>query len=76
MEGTITASDETNKELVRRFYEAIGREDYEALKEYAHPDFVFYQQIDAPFYGAEGLVESEKKNFDAFLTSSGCLFDF
>ena len=66
MEGAITVSVETNKELVRRFYEAIGREDYGALKEFAHPDFVFYPQIDTPFYGAEGLVESEKKNFDAF----------
>lgn len=62
----IVVSVETNKELVRRFYEAIEREDYGALKEFAHPDFVFYPQIDTPFYGAEGLVESEKKNFDAF----------
>ena len=74
MEGAITVSVETNKELVRRFYEAIGREDYDALKEFAHPDFVFYPQIDTPFYGAEGLVESEKKNFDAFL-ASGCRFN-
>ncbi|MER2048278.1 MAG: ester cyclase [Solibacillus sp.] len=59
-------SVEANKELVRHFYETIGREDYEALKEFAHPNFVFYPQIDTPFYGAEGLVESERKNFEAF----------
>lgn len=62
----IVVSVGTNKELVRRFYEAIGREDQEALKDFAHPEFVFYPQIDTPFYGAEGLAESEKKNFDAF----------
>ncbi|WP_231846976.1 hypothetical protein [Oceanobacillus iheyensis] len=27
---------------------------------------MFYPQADTPFYGAEGLVESEKKNVDAF----------
>lgn len=59
-------SVETNKELVRRFYETIQQEDYEALKDFCHPDFVFYSQVDTPFYGAEGLIESEKKNFDAF----------
>ncbi|WP_224074521.1 nuclear transport factor 2 family protein [Planococcus chinensis] len=49
MEGTIAVSVETIKELVRRFYEAIGREDYGALKEFVHPDFVFYPKIDTPF---------------------------
>lgn len=59
-------SVEENKQLVRRFYETVEKEDYEALKEFAHKDFVFYPQIDTPFYGAEGLAESEKKNFEAF----------
>lgn len=59
-------SVETNKELVLRFYEAIQQENYEALKDFAHKDFTFYPQVDTPFYGAEGLVNSEKKNFDAF----------
>ena len=54
---------ESNKELVRRFYEAIGEEDYHSLNEFCHEDFVFYPQVDCPF---PGLVESEKKNFDAF----------
>jgi len=58
-------SVETNKELVRRFYEAMQQENYEALKEFCHKDFVFYPQVDTPFYGVEGLIESEKKNFDA-----------
>lgn len=59
-------SVEENKELVRRFYEAIQQENYKALNEFCHKDFVFYPQIDMPFSGVEGLVESEKKNFDAF----------
>ncbi|WP_312889247.1 ester cyclase [Desertibacillus haloalkaliphilus] len=59
-------SVEANKELVRRFYEAIEQEDYEALHEFCYQDFVFFPQIDTPFPGVEGLVESEKKNFDAF----------
>lgn len=59
-------SIESNKELVRRFYEAIGREDYDTLNEFCHEDFVFYPQVDCPFPGVAGLVESEKKNFDAF----------
>lgn len=57
---------EANKELVRRFYETIEQENYEALNEFCHKDFVFYSQIDTSFSGVEGLVESEKKNFDAF----------
>ena len=57
---------EENKELVRRFYEAIQQENYDALKKFCHKDFVFYPQVDTPFHGVEGLVESEKKNFDAF----------
>lgn len=59
-------SVESNKELVRRFYETIEQENYEELKDFCHPEFVFYPQIDTPFPGVEGLVESEKKNFDAF----------
>ncbi|MFP7159377.1 ester cyclase [Priestia aryabhattai] len=59
-------SVETNKELVRRFFETIEEENYEELKGFCHPDFVFYPQLDTPFPGVEGLIESEKKNFDAF----------
>lgn len=59
-------SVEANKVLVRRFFETIQQEKYEELKEFCHPDFVFYPQIDTPFPGVEGLIESEKKNFDAF----------
>lgn len=58
-------SVEANKELVYRFYEAIQQGNYEALKELCHKDFVFYPQVDTPFHGVGGLIESEKKNFDA-----------
>lgn len=57
---------ETNKELVRRFFETIEQEKYEELKDFCHPDFVFYPQVDTPYPGVDGLIESEKKNFDAF----------
>ena len=57
---------EYNKKLVSKFYETIANEDYDTLYEFCHEDFVFYPQINTPFQGVEGLIESEKKNFDAF----------
>jgi steroid delta-isomerase-like uncharacterized protein len=59
---------EPNKALVRRFYEAIERKDFAALTPMVHPDFVFYNQVDTPYKGLDGLIESEKKNFEAFET--------
>lgn len=57
---------EANKEIVRQFYAAIQREDYETVASLCHKDFKFYLQVDTPILGAEGFVQSEKKNFDAF----------
>ncbi|GAA5040930.1 hypothetical protein GCM10011506_42080 [Marivirga lumbricoides] len=57
---------ELNKQLVRDFYAAVDREDYEAASTFLHKDFTFYVQVDHPIPGAEGFVASEKKNFDAF----------
>lgn len=57
---------EQNKLLVKRFYDAIERGDFEALNDMVHPEFVFYNQVDMPRPGVQGLVESEKKNFEAF----------
>ena len=59
-------SIERNKQLVREFYAAIERGDFDALHDMVHPDFVFYNQVVTPHPGVAGLVESEKKNFDAF----------
>ncbi|MFU1720498.1 ester cyclase [Bacillus amyloliquefaciens] len=59
-------SVENNKELVRRYFETIEQEKYDALKDFCHKDFVFYPQVDTPYPDVEGLIESEKKNFDAF----------
>lgn len=59
-------SVETNKRLVRQFYEAIERRDYDAVAEFCHDDFNFYVQVDQRMAGAVGLVGSEKKNFDMF----------
>ncbi|WP_255248207.1 ester cyclase [Terribacillus saccharophilus] len=44
----------------------MEQENYDALNDYCHEEFVFYPQLDTPFPGVEGLIESEKKNFDAF----------
>lgn len=59
-------SVEANKNLVQRFYEAIERLDFDALNDMVHRDFVFYPQVDTPFPGVAGLVQSEKKSFEAF----------
>ncbi|MNV86589.1 SnoaL-like polyketide cyclase [compost metagenome] len=59
-------SVEANKMLVRDFYEAIERRDYEAVAEFCHDEFNFHVHVDRPLPGAAGLVDSEKKNFDMF----------
>jgi steroid delta-isomerase-like uncharacterized protein len=57
---------EENKQLVQRFYAAIERGDFDALNDMVDPGFVFYNQVDVARPGVQGLVDSEKKNFDAF----------
>ncbi len=59
-------SIEENKALVKRFYAAIERMDFDALHDMVHEDFVFYAQVDNPRPGVEGLVESEKPAFVSF----------
>lgn len=59
-------SIEENKKLVKRFYEAIERMDFDALQDMVHEDFVFYAQIDNPRPGVQGLIDSEKPAFEAF----------
>ena len=39
------------KELIKAFYKLIENEDYEELKTFCHDDYVFYPQIDTPYYG-------------------------
>lgn len=41
---------------MRRYFETIEQEKYDDLK-----DFVFCPQLDTPYPGVEGLIESEKK---------------
>lgn len=60
------AALEANKALVRQFYAAIERGDYATVTQLCHPDFVFYYQVDTPIMGAQGFINSEKKNFDQF----------
>ncbi|ALL06966.1 ester cyclase [Pedobacter sp. PACM 27299] len=59
-------SIENNKELVRNFYDLLEEENYNAVAELCHPEFLFYFQVDNPIQGAVGFVASEKANFDAF----------
>lgn len=55
-----------NKALVKRFYAAIEGGDFDSLHDMVHRDFVFYNQVDVPRPGVAGLVDAEKKNFEAF----------
>ncbi len=57
---------EENKALVRRFYDALGRGDYEEMAKLFHKDFVFYSQVDTPHPGGAEFIASERKNFEAF----------
>lgn len=57
---------EENKALVKRFYEAIERMDFDAVGEMVHEDFVFYPQVDSPRPGVQGLIDSEKASFESF----------
>lgn len=57
---------ETNKQIVRAFYDAINRGEFAALDQYCADDFIFYHQIDTPHPGVAGFVASEEKNFAAF----------
>lgn len=59
-------STESNKQVVRQFYEALQNEDYAAAAQQCHSDFMFYLQMDTPIHGADGFIASEKKNFDGF----------
>lgn len=57
---------EANKAVVRGFYDAIHRQDFDILGQFCHPDLIFYHQLDTPHHGVSGLIASEEKNFDAF----------
>lgn len=59
-------SQEKNKHLIRRFYEALERKDYETAGSMCHEDFIFYSQIDSPCPGTDGFMAAEKKNLEAF----------
>lgn len=54
------------KIFIEYFYKMIEKEEYDQLNDFCHEDFVFYPQIDTPFYGVEGLKASEAKNFAPF----------
>ncbi len=41
------SAEETNKDLVRRFFEALAQRDLDALEEMMVPDFVNHTKYDA-----------------------------
>ena len=57
---------EANEDLVRRFCAAIERGDFDAPRAMCTEDFVFCNQVDTPWRGVQGLVDSEQKDFEAF----------
>lgn len=59
-------SPEVNKQIVRAFFAAVERLDYEAIAALTHKDFVFYPQMNHPIQGAAGFFASEKVGFAAF----------
>ena len=59
-------SIEENKKIVRAFYAAIERGDYDTVASLCAPDFVFYPQMETPVRGAAAFIASEKPKFEAF----------
>lgn len=57
-------STETNKAVVKAFYEALERADFAALGQYCHKDFIFYSQVDTPKPGVDGFIASERAFFE------------
>lgn len=62
----MTATTERNKLLVRDFYAALVKADFETASAMCHDDFVFYGQLDTPRPGAAGFMEAERGHLDAF----------
>lgn len=57
---------EDNKRLVQHFFDALDRQDFGAVDQYCHKDFVFYSQVDKPKPGVSGLIASERSSFEAY----------
>lgn len=59
-------SAEENKAIVREFFAAVERQDFEAIASLTHKEFMFYPQLNQPIRGAAAFFESEKPGFAAF----------
>lgn len=62
----MTSTTEHNKQLVRDFYAALVRADFDAAAAMCDPDFIFYGQVDTPRHGAAGFMEAERGHVEAF----------
>ena len=59
-------SPEENKAIVKKFYQLIEENNYDALKDLCHPDFRFYSQIDHPL-SADEFIRQEKQLQEEFV---------
>lgn len=62
----MTETTDANKQLVKDFYAALVRADFDAASSMCHDDFVFYGQLDTPRAGAAGFMEAERGHLEAF----------
>ena len=53
----MSSEEETNKALVRRFWEAVGRGDLDAIDELLAPDFVDHSLLEGQESGREGYKQ-------------------
>jgi ketosteroid isomerase-like protein len=67
----VSSAEETNKDLVRRFFEALAQRDLDALEEMMVPDFVNHTKLPdrEDYLGREGYkrrVADEQAAFSDF----------
>jgi len=56
-DASVSSEEETNKALVRRFWEAVGRGDLDAIDELLAPDFVDNSLLEGQESGREGYKQ-------------------
>jgi serine phosphatase RsbU (regulator of sigma subunit)/ketosteroid isomerase-like protein len=56
-DASVSSEEETNKALVRRFWEAVGRGDLDAIDELLAPDFVDHSLLEGQESGREGYKQ-------------------
>jgi ketosteroid isomerase-like protein len=62
----MSEAQENNKALVRRFWEAQGKGDLDAVKELMAPDFVDHSLLPGQKPGREGYIQGVAEDHAAF----------